>query len=173
MIKTSQAKELKPRDILYHKYYENADGTPQRFRVNGQVKTWKTRPDEFRVPVKRGMYEFGYVTHNDIDDYTLVGYEAENTKRIKIKVAVGSDGRIEERNICAFVIGLIAVHKDIGGHGWTITHIPTGYSIRKNRQLFSQARKIAEQLSKLDIKWETKNPEDMKKYKDKIMEIAY
>ena len=34
-------------------------------RRNGQVKTWKTRPDDFSLPVKRGLYDHGYITHFD------------------------------------------------------------------------------------------------------------
>lgn len=48
--------------MFHHISATNADGTPQRFRANGKCKTWKTRPDDFRVPVKRGMYTFGYIT---------------------------------------------------------------------------------------------------------------
>jgi hypothetical protein len=37
----------------------------ERWRRNGATKTWKTRPGEFRVPVKHGMYSYGYLTHHD------------------------------------------------------------------------------------------------------------
>lgn len=43
----------------------NADGTLQRWRRNGVTKTWKTRPNDFRVPVKRGLYEYGYITQDN------------------------------------------------------------------------------------------------------------
>ena len=37
----------------------------QRIYVrNGKTRTWKTRPEDFRVPVKRGLYEYGYVEPN-------------------------------------------------------------------------------------------------------------
>lgn len=32
-------------------------------RRTGQTKTWKTRPDHFRVPVKYGLKESFYLTH--------------------------------------------------------------------------------------------------------------
>lgn len=32
-----------------------------RVRVTGKVKTWKTRPDDFRIPVKYGLKTCGYV----------------------------------------------------------------------------------------------------------------
>lgn len=35
------------------------------WRRNGRTQTWKTRPDEFRIPVKFGMYGYGSITHND------------------------------------------------------------------------------------------------------------
>jgi hypothetical protein len=36
----------------------------QRWRVNGAVKTWKTRSD-FRVPLKYGMWGFGYLDQSN------------------------------------------------------------------------------------------------------------
>lgn len=36
-----------------------------RLRRNGQTKTWKTRPSEFRIPVKAGLRVTTYVTHTD------------------------------------------------------------------------------------------------------------
>lgn len=37
----------------------------QRFNVRrtGMTKRWKTRPTEFRIPVKFGLYESGEITH--------------------------------------------------------------------------------------------------------------
>lgn len=32
-------------------------------RVSGRCQTWKTRPDEFRLPVKYGLYESSAITH--------------------------------------------------------------------------------------------------------------
>lgn len=33
-----------------------------RCRRNGKTQLWKTRPTEFRIPVKAGMYTYGNVT---------------------------------------------------------------------------------------------------------------
>src|SRR3990167_6766732 len=41
--------------------HKNSDGTPVRWRRNGATKTWKTRPDEFRIPIKHGLYDYGYI----------------------------------------------------------------------------------------------------------------
>jgi hypothetical protein len=35
------------------------DGTLRELKINGAVKTWKTRPDEVSVPVKYGFYSSG------------------------------------------------------------------------------------------------------------------
>ncbi len=40
-----------------------------RCRRNGKTKTWKTRPDHFKVPVKRGLYECGYLTHDNANGF--------------------------------------------------------------------------------------------------------
>jgi hypothetical protein len=32
------------------------------WRRNGQTQTWKTRPNEFRVPVKHGLYDYSQIT---------------------------------------------------------------------------------------------------------------
>lgn len=65
-ITLKQAKALRPGDILHHVQFKNADGTPQRWKVNGQVKTWKTRPDEVRIPIKHGLYSYDYLTHANL-----------------------------------------------------------------------------------------------------------
>ena len=36
-------------------------------RRNGATKTWKTRPGEFRIPVKAGFSACGELTHNNYD----------------------------------------------------------------------------------------------------------
>ncbi len=61
-----QAKTLTYGDMLHHVKNKNADGTPQRWRVNGKPKTWVTRPGEVRVPIKHGLYDFDYVTETDL-----------------------------------------------------------------------------------------------------------
>lgn len=45
--------------------YKNSDKTCQRWRRNGATKTWKTRPEEFRVPIKCGLYSFGELTNKN------------------------------------------------------------------------------------------------------------
>ena len=40
-----------------------------RVRVSGACQTWKTRPDEFRVPVKHGLYASGEITQRNGEDF--------------------------------------------------------------------------------------------------------
>ncbi len=42
-----------------------------KVRVSGKCQTWKTRPDEFRLPVKHGLCENGAVTHLNGKDFHL------------------------------------------------------------------------------------------------------
>lgn len=37
------------------------------WRRNGSTQTWKTRPAEFRVPVKYGLRSYGSLTERDAD----------------------------------------------------------------------------------------------------------
>jgi len=64
-----QAKSLKPGDIIYYLWHKNRDGSFARFKVNGKIKVWKTRPEDFRIPLKRGLYEYWALTPNNITDF--------------------------------------------------------------------------------------------------------
>lgn len=37
-----------------------------QLRRNGQTKTWKTRPGEYRIPVKAGLRSTGYIEHTSL-----------------------------------------------------------------------------------------------------------
>lgn len=57
---------------LTEKYFlQTTDGNgkllakPIRWRANGKCKTWKTRPDDFSLPVKHGLRAYGYLTHDN------------------------------------------------------------------------------------------------------------
>lgn len=54
-----------------HVTLKNSDGSPLRARRNGMVKTWKTRPAEFSVPMKHGLKDCFYITHHDCDKWVL------------------------------------------------------------------------------------------------------
>lgn len=61
MITKAIAVTLKHGTILHHVSKTNSNGTPMRVRVTGKVQTWKTRPNDFKIPVKYGLRECGYV----------------------------------------------------------------------------------------------------------------
>jgi hypothetical protein len=42
-------------------------------RASGQLKTWKTRPAEFRLPVKYGLYESFAIDHGNAMDFHVPG----------------------------------------------------------------------------------------------------
>ena len=55
---------------LWHKTLKNADKTPIRCRVNGACKTWVTRPEDFRLPVKHGLRDCFYITPSNASDWS-------------------------------------------------------------------------------------------------------
>jgi len=71
MITKQQATLLRYRQELYHTTERNADGTALRCRVNGPIKTWKTRPQEWRLPVKYGLRKCFYIDHSNAEEWLL------------------------------------------------------------------------------------------------------
>lgn len=71
MITKAQALAAHYRQEFYHVSIKNADGSPVRCRVNGQCKTWVTRPEEFSLPVKYGLKECFYITQRNAHDWNL------------------------------------------------------------------------------------------------------
>jgi hypothetical protein len=41
------------------------DSVCRKWSRNGATQTWKTRPNDFRVPVKYGMYRYAQIWHHD------------------------------------------------------------------------------------------------------------
>lgn len=78
MITLEQAKNLSYGQTLYHKINRNADGTPQRWKVNGKVKTWKRDSSRVRIPVKHGLRSFDYLEQDSIGCVALHEHEAYN-----------------------------------------------------------------------------------------------
>lgn len=57
---------------------DHGHGRITRYRVNGRVQEWKTRPTDFRLPVKHGMYDHGAITPENAGCFHL----AENCPAI-------------------------------------------------------------------------------------------
>lgn len=58
-----QIKELRLREPLIY----TPDGS--RWFVNGKAQTWKTRPDEIKLPIKHGLWQYGYLTEQNMHDF--------------------------------------------------------------------------------------------------------
>jgi len=54
-----------------HVAMKNKDGSPLRVRRNGKTKTWKRKPNEFSIPIKYGLYEYSYITHDNCHEWVL------------------------------------------------------------------------------------------------------
>ena len=62
-----QALALTWRDQLHHNTHKNADGTCQRWWVNGKVRTWKRDAKRIEVPIKYGLKTCITLTASDLD----------------------------------------------------------------------------------------------------------
>ena len=66
----SAAKNLRSGTTLCHKTQTQAGGkSAQRWRVNGKPKTWKTMPERVEVPLKHGLYAYGYLNERNLRDF--------------------------------------------------------------------------------------------------------
>ncbi len=63
-ITLEEAKALKPGDIVH-------DTKGHRWKVNGEVQTWKRAPGRVRVPLKHGLYAYDYLTEKTLHLLTL------------------------------------------------------------------------------------------------------
>lgn len=50
-------------------HIRDSKGNMIRVRRTGQNKTWVTRPNEFRIPIKYGLYQSGYITHENMNEW--------------------------------------------------------------------------------------------------------
>lgn len=56
-------------------------------RVTGALKTWKTRPNDFRLPIKHGMRGYGEVTPENIAQF----HTPENCPLLRTDTVVAND----------------------------------------------------------------------------------
>lgn len=75
MLTKSQALTCPPE--IWHKTKHNADGSPLRCRSNGKCRTWKTRPEGFRLPVKYGLRTCFYITEQNAHEWELPHHTAD------------------------------------------------------------------------------------------------
>lgn len=55
-----------------HVKHKGSDKQPVRCRAMGQCQTWVTRPNEFKLPVKHGMYNSFYITQDNAHEWISV-----------------------------------------------------------------------------------------------------
>ena len=48
------------------------DESGRTWRRNGKTQVWKTRPEDFRIPVKWGLYTYDQITHLDAHKVSVV-----------------------------------------------------------------------------------------------------
>ncbi len=54
-----------------HISQKNKDGSPVRVRRNGKTQTWKKQPDNFRIPIKYGLYGYGNLTQDNAHEFVI------------------------------------------------------------------------------------------------------
>lgn len=63
--------------VFHHHTLVGSDKEPVRARVTGRVKTWTTRPDDFRIPVKHGLRDSFYITPENAHEW-MIGHPDEH-----------------------------------------------------------------------------------------------
>lgn len=59
-------------DALTKKNFLLVEGTKTtKWRANGICKTWVTRPNAFKLPIKHGLYDYGYITEQNAHQFIL------------------------------------------------------------------------------------------------------
>jgi hypothetical protein len=53
-----------------HITLKGGDKQPIRCRATGKCQVWKTRPNEFKLPVKHGLYHSFYITQDNANEWT-------------------------------------------------------------------------------------------------------
>ena len=71
MITKEIAMALRHGQTLLHVSAVDSKKNPVRCRVTGKCQVWKTRPNEFKVPVKYGLYQSFYITEFNAQEWSL------------------------------------------------------------------------------------------------------
>jgi hypothetical protein len=57
---------------FWHRYYKHADGSPVSVQASGPCLTWEDRPNEYKLPVKYGLFQTLYITEANAGEYTTL-----------------------------------------------------------------------------------------------------
>lgn len=63
--------EAKTAKFFEHMTLTNSSKKPLRCRASGKCQLWKTRPTEFKLPVKHGLYNSFYITNENAADWKV------------------------------------------------------------------------------------------------------
>ncbi len=89
MVAVTREVALYHQGTFHHVHLKNADDTPVRCRANGVCKTWKTRPKDYRLPVKHGLRECFYITPVNNMDWEVTEEDWERVRRCMLCVHLG------------------------------------------------------------------------------------
>jgi hypothetical protein len=56
-------------EYFHDNFNTTVDGICAVWRRNGKMQTWKTRPQNFRQPVKHGLYQYHAITHLNVSEF--------------------------------------------------------------------------------------------------------
>lgn len=56
---------------FWHRSLTDSRGFPMKCHANGKLKTWKTRPNDFQLPVKYGVRQCFYITPSNVKDWVI------------------------------------------------------------------------------------------------------
>jgi hypothetical protein len=99
----------------FHQPCESVRG-PVRWRRNGKTQTWKTRPTEFKIPVKYGLRTYDYITQ---DNAKLV-HTVEDCPVEKIRAELNCPSVHDPRPVLGSVSRCLCGHgKRSACHGWS------------------------------------------------------
>lgn len=96
MINKQIAENLKHGTELYSSLRKDSRGNPAKVRVSGKCQTWKTRPNDFSLPVKFGLYESFRIVNDAFAEHWHL---------------------TEEEARAAFPSGTVESHRYVDAHG--------------------------------------------------------
>lgn len=125
MLTKEQAQFIAYRAELAHATEKDSRGNPRICRVNGKCQTWKTRPLEFSLPVKQGLYATGYITQDNAKDWTPVS-------EVKIVYSVGTRVRSYDfpGDTACYIEGIV------DGYGGDVFPSDSHYRIKSERRVW-------------------------------------
>jgi len=56
---------------FFHATLLDSRKEPVKCRRMGKTQLWKTRPTEFKIPVKHGMYDSFYITQENANEWDI------------------------------------------------------------------------------------------------------